>query len=36
MRQAFPLAIARAREERRPQVIVAHIDTSEVPPYYPR
>jgi acetolactate synthase-1/2/3 large subunit len=36
MRQAFPLAIERAREERRPQVIVAHIDTSEVPPYYPK
>jgi thiamine pyrophosphate-dependent acetolactate synthase large subunit-like protein len=35
-RAEFPKAVARARAERKPQVIVAQHDPREVPPYYPR
>ncbi|MEP7199923.1 MAG: thiamine pyrophosphate-binding protein, partial [Chloroflexota bacterium] len=35
MREAFPQALANAEAHRRPQVIIAHINTDAVPPYYP-
>lgn len=35
MRTSFPKAIARAESQKRPQVILAHINTSAIPPYYP-
>jgi acetolactate synthase-1/2/3 large subunit len=34
MKQVFPRAIENANLNRKPQVIVAHINTDEVPPYY--
>ena len=33
--EAFAAALELASEKNKPQVIVAHIDVSEVPPYYP-
>lgn len=33
--EAFATALTLAHENNRPQVIVAHIDTTEIPPYYP-
>jgi acetolactate synthase-1/2/3 large subunit len=35
-RRAIPAALAQARATRRPQVIVADVDTDAVPPYYGR
>jgi acetolactate synthase-1/2/3 large subunit len=34
-RKAFADAVAESRAERKPQVIVAHHDRGEMPPYYP-
>jgi acetolactate synthase-1/2/3 large subunit len=35
MLKTFLEALDKARRKRKPQVIVAHIDTREMPPYYP-
>jgi acetolactate synthase-1/2/3 large subunit len=34
-RRAFALAVTMAESEKKPQVILAHQDTNEIPPYYP-
>jgi acetolactate synthase-1/2/3 large subunit len=35
MRRVFPTALRNADAHKQPQVIVAHINTDEIPPYYP-
>ncbi|MBZ0275568.1 MAG: thiamine pyrophosphate-binding protein [Anaerolineae bacterium] len=35
MQSMFPQALQRAQEQKKPQVIAAHINTNDVPPYYP-
>jgi acetolactate synthase-1/2/3 large subunit len=35
MRQALPDAIKNADDRQKPQVLIVHINTDEVPPYYP-
>ncbi|NEP58337.1 MAG: thiamine pyrophosphate-binding protein [Symploca sp. SIO2G7] len=34
MKEKFPVALEKAEKDKKPQVIVAHINIDEVPPYY--